>query len=474
MLSLFLFIVLLSLVYYVSYINKDRVVHLNEKFTDQTYSRNINYQSEIENTENQLNMQIQDPQERIYHHIKLWKLYYDGIPDRYDLDGNSIPGVEPNPELALYHINEAINNGYKEGYFELAKMYHFGFHNFDENKEEAKQIYTYIIDNNFPKKKEALENLQTIVDEERYQSMSSWLNIPTDSIKKYLGNDSFSYVDRKQHMQNVQQVKSQQREYRRQNQQPVEIGIFYKNPEDKRFIDIELKDRTQQPIRNTIKNDSQNVHDSALIRTVRQSIENLQNSTNLSINHGDSLRELRGYILSKPDCDRKINALRTLDAMERTHEPLVSFKMKEVDLLNLVWNRINNNHSENKEDLMENLYDQLANGVEHDKVVCTTGRFTRVLDSLNVIDDQVAIKPRSLINRELMDKSAMIRKEMYDAESYEAQQRIDSIQDNETQIEFTEKLKNTIRRQFYNDYVRTEVLTQDELDEEVNKWIDYI
>jgi hypothetical protein len=96
------------------------------------------------------------------------------------------------------------------------------------------------------------------------------------------------------------------------------------------------------------------------------------------------------------------------------------------------------------------------------------------LDSLNVVDDQVSIKPRSLINRELMDKSAMIRKEIYDNESEGNRKMIDSIQDNDFQKQFTEKLKHNIRTQFKDDYVQSNVLTQTELDEEVNKWIDYI
>ena len=147
--------------------------------------------------------------------------------------------------------------------------------------------------------------------------------------------------------------------------------------------------------------------------------------------------------------------------------------MKEVDLLHLLWNRIVNNHKD-KPDLKDNVYDQLADSVEHDNVVCSTGRFTRLLDSLNVVDDNVHIKSRALINRELMDKSSMIRAEMRGKCTPSEQKDLDSPNDTPFSFEFTERMKNRIRKDFYMDYVKTNVLTQDELDTELNVWINYL
>lgn len=473
MISFVISFILLISIYYVAIFNTKKEIRLHETFINNIENRNEIHLTEIDNTENQIT-QIQNPDELIQYHLKLWKLYYDGIPDKYDFIGNRIPGVSPDPQLSLYHINEAITNGYEEGYFLLAKMYHFGFHNFDENKEEAKQIYTFIIDNGLPNREEALKNFQSIIDEERYSNMSNWLNIPSENIKTTMSNgNQYAMIDRNTHMKNIKKVKDEQRRHR--NIQTVDY--VYVNPiinDDNKYINVQLRDKNNRLIQNNIRNDTQNVHDSILIKTVRNSIDNLKNSTKLAIKQSDVLRQIRNHLESKNECDKKNNALRALDAMERGHEPLVSFKMKEVELLNLVWNRIDNNHYENRDDLRNNLYDSLANSVEHDKVVCTTGRFTRVLDSLNVVDDAVIIKPRSLINRELMDKSAMIRKEMYDNESEGNRNLIDSIQDNEVQNNFTTILKNNIRKQCKDDYVNTELLSQTELDDEINKWIDYI
>lgn len=40
----------------------------------------------------------------------------------------------------------------------------------------------------------------------------------------------------------------------------------------------------------------------------------------------------------------------------------------------------------------------MADMMEHGKVCCVTGRLTRILDALNVIDDAVVIKPTYAIN----------------------------------------------------------------------------
>lgn len=474
MLSLYIFLILIGLTYYVAISNETRQIHQNESFVNRIENNNQIHQQIIDEAEQDIQY-TQDPEELIHHHMKLWKLYYDGVPDKYDFHGNRIEGTSPNPELALYHINEAINLGYEEAYITLAKMYHFGFHNFDENKEEAKQIYAYIIDKGLPNRQEALKHFQDIVEEERYSNMSNWLNIPANNIKNTLRErNQFSVVDRDEHMRNVKRIKEKQRKYRNNNYDN-HITVTYNNRFDNPiFRDVQLTNRNKQRISSNVRSDSQNVHDSALIRTVRGSIENLKGTTDITMDDSEVLRDIRMHILKKPKCDKRNNAIRALDAMEQTHKPLVAFQMKETDLLNLVWNRINNNHDENSENLKDNLYEQLANSVEHDKVVCTTGRFTRVLDSLNVVDKDVVIKPRSLINRELMDKSAMIRKEMYNERSDSDKNMIDSIQENDVQMKFTEDLKRNIRRQFQQDYVDTKLLTQDELDSEINKWIDYI
>jgi len=473
MLSLLIFFILSLIICYVSLYNNHREIQLNENYIETTNIKNNEYNSEINNTEQEIN-QSQNSEELILNHMKLWNLYYNGVPDKYDLNGNRIEGSAPAPKLALYHINQAISKGYEPGYILLAKMYHFGFHDFPENKEEAKGIYTHIINNELPNIEEAIKNFQTIIDEERYSNTSNWLNIPVENIRTSINHgNQYSTINRDEHINHIKKIKQEQKQDRFHEESSFDIQPI--KPHNPNLIDIQLENRTNKiPIRNEINNDTQNVHDSSLIRSVKQSIKNLQNSTNLSINLSDSLRNLRSFIQSKPECDRKENSLRTLDSMEKNHEPLVAFELKESDLLHLVWNRINNNHSENKNNLKDNLYDQLANGIEHDKVVCTTGRFTRVLDSLNVLDDQVSIKSRSVINRELMDKSAMIRKEMYDKESSENRKLIDSIQENSKQNEFSEQLKDNIRTQFKRDYIDSNVLTQEELDNEINQWINYI
>jgi hypothetical protein len=147
--------------------------------------------------------------------------------------------------------------------------------------------------------------------------------------------------------------------------------------------------------------------------------------------------------------------------------------MKETELLHLLWNRIVNNHNDSP-DLKDNLYDQLSDSVEHDSVVCSSGRFTRLLDSLTIVDPDVTIKSKEVIHRELMDKSGMIQKRLYNECSEEDRDEIDSQETSKTSALFSEKLRNAIRDEFRCDYVDSGIMSQSELDSELSVWIQYV
>lgn len=464
MLSIILYFVSCILfIYHISKMITNQNI-INETIIISNDSKKDEYKKEIQQSETFLNNQseiIENKTNLIYDHMKLWKLYYDGIPNKYDFQGNKIQGVSPNPKLALYNLNKAIYYGYDAGYLLLAKMYHYGFHDFDVDLERAKNIYIKIIDERLPNYNEAIHLLEQIYENERHKNLSSWLNIPLDNIKNTFSPKPF-FVESisKPNKKNIVITNS---------------GISEKIIDTKPFLDIQLKNRDHEVIQQPkITSDSQNVHDNILIRTVKQSINNLKKSTKLDKDMNCTVSEIRNYLRSKPDCNKKEDAIKVLDSIERNHDNLISFEMKETDLLHLVWNRIHDKHKDNKELLMENLYEQLASGVEHDKTVCSTGKFVRLLDTLNVIDDEVSIKSKNALNQELMNKGAMIRQKLYDSYNEHDKNKIDSLKFNDTQDNFTNTLKNSIKTQFSNDYVNSELLTQEELDNELNKWINEI
>ena len=74
-------------------------------------------------------------------HRKLGFLYKDGIPEKYDYNGNKISGVEPNPNKAIYHFTTAKNMGSIECGIELAKLYHYGMHKLEPQLDSAQSLY---------------------------------------------------------------------------------------------------------------------------------------------------------------------------------------------------------------------------------------------------------------------------------------------------------------------------------------------
>ena len=88
--------------------------------------------------------------------------------------------------------------------------------------------------------------------------------------------------------------------------------------------------------------------------------------------------------------DKKERAICALDEIERKNQLIGSAGITEVELMGLVWNRIH--HEDNKDRtrvLHENLLDELSDAIEHGKPVCAQGRFNRVLDTLNGVDEVV-------------------------------------------------------------------------------------
>ena len=428
---------------YIEY-QKSDALYVNNAAMVNEYNKAIRAQQEQDMTNDEL----------IRFHKNMYNLYHDGIADRYDLKQNKINGVAPDPRMAISHLDKAIDLGYTDGYILMGKMYHYGIHDLPVDLDKALVYYQYIVNHKLKGNNEALKNISTIKKHnhsEYYQKISKWLNLDNNNNNKRETHTKTSFMKEEYNV-------------------PV-IKIDREDDDDD--DDDDGDDVAYRTITPDVITDTQNVHDHTLINTVKDSIHKLQQSTDITVNIEEALQKLRGFIQSKPNTDKKNDALRTLDTIERNSQELISFNMKEVDLLNLVWNRIINNHDDSV-DVKNNLFDQLANSVEHDSVVCSTGRFTRLLDTLNVVDENVNIKTRTLINREMMNQSSNIRKQLYDKCSVEEQDELDNPAVNAFSMDFNERLKTQLRTEFKQTYVDTGILSQTDLDTELNVWINYI
>lgn len=230
------------------------------------------------------------------------------------------------------------------------------------------------------------------------------------------------------------------------------------------------------------RDDLQNSHDSGVVRTVNVSVKNLQNilgpEDRRQYDTVASLRQVRDSINdSAVSDDKKNSAIQALDTIERNNELLTGAGIHEVDLINLVWNRVHHeDNTTNQQALRENLIDELSGCVEHGASVCASGRFNRIIGSLNGADEKVDIKPEWATKQELINKAGVLYKEHIQKLAEEERIALEAIDPTEPQQQMASRLavdiKDNIRNDFKQAYVDSGVMSQEKLDVELSKWID--
>ena len=224
------------------------------------------------------------------------------------------------------------------------------------------------------------------------------------------------------------------------------------------------------------KTDSNSVHDSVVTSSVKKSVDNLKKTLN---NNDDNINTIRDYILNNVneeltnDCREK--ALKTLDIMCKTNSNISNLGMKEKEILNLVYNRINSCSDEIiKNNLKETLVKELADSVRGNGTVCAVGRVSRLVDTLNVIDPNTNIKDSSTIRREMLNKASMIQQKIYDNLDSDIKKEVDSLKDTDKTTDYENKVKKDITDTLHNDYVNSGIITEKQFKLELDKWINDI
>lgn len=185
-----------------------------------------------------------------------------------------------------------------------------------------------------------------------------------------------------------------------------------------------------------MRSDSQNTHDSVLIRHLRQALQLLPDPQQ-DVTEG--LRSVRAFLTGHTG-DKPTEALKGLDAMERNAVPVASLCMSESEVLHRVWNAADT--VEKKEMVLE----RLAECSEEQS--CASGRVARVVDALSVFDERVRLKPEWALKREWLDKAAL------ESQTYTGSQ----------------PLKDHLRTIFTKEYVDKGLCTGAMLDNELRSW----
>lgn len=235
-------------------------------------------------------------------------------------------------------------------------------------------------------------------------------------------------------------------------------------------INIPLDDQPDLDI-----NDRHNVHNITLKRTCANIIKYLQDTdtdTNKSKTGLNILNELIELCQSTQNTikNKALICLTQVKNMDCTYNSLI--KIKESEVLRLIWNRImliENNDTRNQ--VIDLLWIQLSDCINYGNVLhCTEGRIMRYLQ---VLEHQLDfhLKPLWLFKQEITNVVPKIRDKILSKlpQSYVDLYNTIDLDDCDLQDKLLyEKIKNCIiknlNNKFNKDYIKHNLLTQQELD----------
>ena len=227
------------------------------------------------------------------------------------------------------------------------------------------------------------------------------------------------------------------------------------------------KIKPSAPSLKKLADNSQNVHDDYILAKLKNIIVDLSEKTKITKTIDDTLYEIKNYNIYRQNknknfikyywniwFDNNCKANKIVKYIEDNNGFHPSFRMTELQVLQLVWNAIDNNQN-----LKEILYFNLLDMNVSNHYMCLTGRVTRMLDIFNGIEDVKIDIPinKDAIRNEMMNKCAKIRSNL----------STDIIDDSKL-------YKKKIKDQLYIDYVDSKILTETEFNNELNEWIDHI
>lgn len=386
------------------------------------------YQDFIKNNRKILETKVVSTEEQIKTHIDLYKKYLAGVDESFDQQGNLIPGVPPDIQKAIYHMQQAILLGFNDGFLEIARIFHRGAYNFQPDTQKALEYYQKYHGHPFAKTSGKIE-AQLAINEINGQRRPVF---------------------------NRNQERNRPPERRRQRRNPdqgagvIEFALRMILPEVDQVIDDPIPRR---------RNDTQNVHEHAVNRQLQLNIADLYKQVKPKIS---VLREVRNYITKMAKGDRRDLAIQTLDDIERNDEKFEYYqKLTLPEILAMVWIRIKK--LQDSENAKEMLLNNLVDCIQHGYPVCATGKIARIVDTLTIFDESlIKSKPTWMIKEEIQAKAANIRDAEYNKLSTSTKKEVDSLTTNATQEKFAEDVYNKIEEYTRETYLDKEIILETE------------
>ena len=160
-----------------------------------------------------------------------------------------------------------------------------------------------------------------------------------------------------------------------------------------------------------VLSDAQNVHDHSLTRHVKKALAEAPTGR-------DSFENVTRFILEDSDAtpEEKADAYAVLESLGTQHHSTLG--VSERESLDRMWTVIENLPT-HKAEAKELLVRQLASGVEHGDIVCSTGKITRIAGALDGLPDREPVtKPMWALREELGTLAARVRDDEKDAPEF--------------------------------------------------------
>lgn len=385
---------------------------------------------------------------------------------------------------AIKYYNKCLKENNPLVLINMGSIYHYGINNNTEiNLLKAFQCYYTLLQllknkndiNSRKYKFYAFNKINQIYDElnemphnqPKEPKIKKEIIIPTTD--DFMMNNILKGFDKKSLFSNQKvNTQIQQRDILQvQRQEPLQrinINDYIDNRNLRANRDLNNINIIPTNVYNPLLQDPQNVHDSFINNTISNSINNIKNKAiDTNLNYQD-IENILNEEINKTEFDqvKRNNIKRVLENINNSNFKSVKNNMTIKEALILVFNKIyNKNDDEIKKAFISNLLNELNDCVENNNVVCGTGIFNRIFSSINLLDEDVTVKSYDTLNTEIMNKCIAIRNKL--------EETVNSNSDN-----FDEILKNNIKEEMYNDYVKSNILTQEQLDDIMKVWIDHI
>ena len=355
----------------------------------------------------------------------LAEMYYHGIDEKVTPKGYVQKGIECNEKLALKYYYQLISNkNYKDiSIFRIAEIYR----NSEKlkNLEKSKKLYLLLLNSEIMDLK--------MNSFERIQSINTEMNLP-------LLQDLISFEENFIF-----------------NERERPVNVIREPP---RFIV------------DSIRNDSQNIHDSTVVKTMRNKLNSLKEQTKSDTDYYKDMKNLiqncnkytnNRFKISKEKIKR---ALENLDKMYSINIHIDSVDSDERSIINTSYSNYLTMDVKEKNNFVNNLVLQLSDGTD----ICAQGRVGRVISSIDSSED---IKPLWVIRQDMMNKAPVLRSQLMIKEKLDPEiiDNPKSITEEHISELFEKEFKHNLRKMFEKEYVTPGILTKEALDKELDSWL---